>query len=109
MANKLVVLATFDHSIKAELAKSALANAGIDAHLGDDNLVSMNWLLSNAVVGIKLIVREEDAERSLEIYREIETHLGTNSPIDDDELERQALEASSENGEFDESVEFNES
>ena len=109
MANKHVVLATFDHSIKAELAKSALANAGIDAHLGDDNLVSMNWLLANAVGGIKLIVREEDAERALEIYREIEAHLGANSPIDDDELERQALEASSESGEFDASAEVDES
>ena len=102
MANELVTLATFDNSIKAELARSALANAGIDARLGDEDLATM--LPSNMVGGVKLIVREEDAERAIEIYREIEAHLNADSNIDDDELERQAMAAASESGETEDSI-----
>jgi hypothetical protein len=98
MSTNLVTLATFDTSIKAEMAKAALAEAGIQSELGDENLVTMNWLLSNAVGGIKLVVREEDAERALAAYREIELDFAAGTDVDEDELTRQALAAEPEDG-----------
>ena len=98
MSTELVTLATFDSSIKAEMARAALAEAGIESQLGDENLVTMNWLLSNAVGGIKLVVREQDAERAVAVYREIESDMISGSDVDEDELTRQALAAVPEDG-----------
>ena len=50
----LVTIATFDSPAEAEVARLALEEHGIRAFLADDNLVGMNWLLSNAVGGAKL-------------------------------------------------------
>jgi Putative prokaryotic signal transducing protein len=47
---------------EAVLAKSMLDSAGIESFLGDENLVRLDWFYSNLVGGIKLMVREEDAE-----------------------------------------------
>jgi len=45
----------------AFVEKSVLEDAGIECYLQDDNVVRMDWLWSNAMGGIKLIVREKDA------------------------------------------------
>ena len=99
MSTNLVTLATFDTSVKAEMAKAVLAESGIVAHLADENLVTMDWLLANAVGGVKLVVREEDAEEALRIYRDVEGHLNADPELTDAELERQAMEAEPESGE----------
>ena len=58
------VVAWFSTIGEAESARSALDAAGIDVWIADDNFVSVNWLYSNAVNGVKLCVREEDAEEA---------------------------------------------
>ena len=45
----------------AFVEKSVLENAGIQCLLQDDNAVRMDWFWSNAMGGIKLIVRQSDA------------------------------------------------
>jgi hypothetical protein len=62
MNDELVTIATFDNTIEANLARNQLAAAGIRATLVDEHTVGMNWGLSNAIGGVKLIVREEDYE-----------------------------------------------
>lgn len=47
---------------EALVAKSMLDSAGIESFLSDENLVRLDWFYSNLVGGIKLMVREEDAE-----------------------------------------------
>ena len=47
---------------EALLSKSILDSAGIESFLADENLVRIDWFYSNLVGGIKLLVREEDAE-----------------------------------------------
>jgi hypothetical protein len=54
----------------AYIDKSVLENAGIMCFLQDDNIVRMDWLWSNAMGGIKLVVREKDAEEALKILEE---------------------------------------
>jgi hypothetical protein len=70
MADRLVTIATFDLAGKARLALNVLEAAGIKAVLSDEALVSMDWLLSTAVGGIKLQVWEADAERAVGLLEE---------------------------------------
>jgi hypothetical protein len=71
----LVVLRAFSHPHEAHLACSALEAAGIHARLADDHIVAANWLYSNAVGGVKVLVRVEDAPAAqavLDIAAEID-------------------------------------
>lgn len=56
----LVVVRTFSQPHEAHLACSALHAAGIQATLADDHIVAANWLYSNAVGGVKVLVPVED-------------------------------------------------
>src|SRR5687767_857231 len=73
MSRKLVTIATFDQAAQARLAENALTAAGIQATAGDETLVAMDWLLSNAVGGVKVQVWEEDADRAVGV---LETEFG---------------------------------
>ncbi len=64
---KPAVVARFGSLGEAESARSALQAAGIDAVLADDEIVALNWLYSNAVGGVKVLVAEEDEERAAAI------------------------------------------
>ncbi len=44
------------------LAKGKLDSEGLESFLADDNTVRMDWLWSNLLGGIKLLVDPEDAE-----------------------------------------------
>src|SRR5262245_35595910 len=67
MGRRLVTIATFDQPAQARLAKNALDEEGIQNAISDENLVAMDWLLSNAVGGVKVQVWEEDAERAVAV------------------------------------------
>lgn len=65
-----VMIARFGGVLEALLAKSMLDSAGIESFLGDENLVRLDWFYSNLVGGIKLMVREEDAETARTLLKE---------------------------------------
>ncbi len=91
--SRLTTVATFDIAAKAEVAKNVLDEAGIPAVLTYAEIVAMDWLIANAVGGIKLQVREEDAERAAAVLDErfgAEAGLAAEG-LDEDELTRQAL------------------
>jgi hypothetical protein len=58
---ELLTIRQFRDVPEALLAKSILESAGIECFLSDDNLIRIDWLLSNLLGGIKLRVRQEDA------------------------------------------------
>ena len=62
----LVMLRQFRDLPEALLAKGSLESAGIEAFLVDDNMVRMDWFISNLVGGIKLCVRREDEQAALD-------------------------------------------
>ncbi len=62
-----IVVRTFTYPWEAELAQAQLASEGIDASVGDGNTVRMDWMISNAIGGVKLLVPVEEGERALEI------------------------------------------
>lgn len=59
---KPVMIRRFRDLPDASIAKSMLDSAGIESFLVDDNLIGLHWFYSNAVGGIKLLVRQEDAD-----------------------------------------------
>lgn len=78
MRDSLVPVGTFLNHVDADLARSALEAAGIDAMIKSDDCGGVRphlWM-----GGIQLLVRDEDAQRALEI-------LGT-EPAAEDEQER---------------------
>ncbi len=52
---------------EAWLAKGALDAAGIESHLLDENLVRLDWFYSNAIGGIRLAVRVDDAHAAFRV------------------------------------------
>jgi len=70
------VAARFGTIGEAEGARSALDAAGIDAALADDQIITVNWLYSNAVRGIKILVPQKDAEAAAAVLSEVaSSHL----------------------------------
>ena len=65
-----VMVGRYRDSGEAMIAKSMLDSAGIECFLGDENLVRLDWFYSNLVGGIKLMVREEDAETARKLLEE---------------------------------------
>jgi hypothetical protein len=57
---------------EAEIAKSVLESEGIGSFIDNENTATINWVYT-AQDGIGLNVREEDAERALEILSPEET------------------------------------
>jgi hypothetical protein len=60
----LVVVGAFTSVHEAHLAWSVLQAAGIEARVADEHLVSMYWLYSNAIGGVKVLVPEAQAEEA---------------------------------------------
>src|SRR5262245_5577731 len=59
--DELVTVASYDDAVSARLAFNHLREAGLPAVLMDENTVAMDWLLSNAIGGIKIQVNPKDA------------------------------------------------
>lgn len=66
----LVMVKRFRDLPEAFVAKSILDSAQIDSFLADQNLVRMDWLYSNLVGGMKLMVRPEDLEEATKLLDE---------------------------------------
>jgi hypothetical protein len=78
----LVTVRRFRDLHEALLAKGSLDSAGIESFLADDNMVHMDWLMSNLLGGVKL--RVESA--NLEVANEILDHFST-IELDDPDFE----------------------
>ena len=61
----LIVVRRFSFPSEAEVAQRRLEAEGFPACVLQADIVTMNWLFSNMVGGVKLCVREEDAEEAL--------------------------------------------
>lgn len=64
---KPVVIGRYRDPYAAAIARSILESAGIQSFLADDNVIRMNWLYSNALGGIKLLVKDEDSAAAREL------------------------------------------
>jgi hypothetical protein len=101
VGKRLVTIVTFDQAAQAELAKNELEEEGVRAIVTDATIVTMDWLLSNAVGGVKVQVWEEDAEKAVAVLRK---KFGDNgeefgTPVSAEELAAAAEGATPEEGE----------
>jgi len=67
---ELVTVRQFRDLPEALLAKGSLESAGIECFLADENLVRLDWFISNFIGGIKLNVRSADAENAQKLLDE---------------------------------------
>jgi DNA-directed RNA polymerase subunit RPC12/RpoP len=61
-----VTVKTFDTSVNAHLFRIELENEGIDSYIYDEETITMDPLLSNAIGGIKVKIDVKDIERTKE-------------------------------------------
>ena len=66
--NELVTLRAFNNSNDFQIAKSYLESFEIECFAQDENVTSTYW--TGIVGGVKLQVREEDAERAIKVLME---------------------------------------
>jgi len=64
---RFVQIDTFTNYIDANLVLGRLQNEDINCWLRDENTVTIDPILANAVGGIKLMVAEAQAERAIEL------------------------------------------
>jgi len=72
MPDRLVTVRSYYDPIAAELAMNLLQSEGVLAFLADSKFVTNTWHLANAVQGIKLQVREEDADKARYLLDEVD-------------------------------------
>lgn len=66
---KLVVVETFGDQLAADMAKSALEAAGIDAMIQADSVGGTRPHVAFASGGYKILVREEDAGAARDVLK----------------------------------------
>ena len=65
---------SYDNYIEAHLMLGRLRDEFINCHLLNENSVTIDPFLSNAIGGIKLMIVESQMQRALEIITEIENN-----------------------------------
>jgi hypothetical protein len=69
-ASNAATIRQFRDLPEALLAKGSLDSAGIPSYLVDDNMIRMDWFISNLLGGIKLQVHPEDIDAANEILNQ---------------------------------------
>ncbi|QDV24012.1 putative signal transducing protein [Aureliella helgolandensis] len=72
---------------EAELIKDMLIDQGIQAVLADEHIIAMDWLLSNAIGGVKIQVQESEVPAARTIiteWRQRRVEKGEGPPIEFD-------------------------
>jgi len=69
MSEEWVAVATFSQPVEAHLALTKLESEGVLCIVSDEYVVSVNWLLSGAVGGVKVMVPASEAEFARDLLR----------------------------------------
>jgi Putative prokaryotic signal transducing protein len=65
-----LLIKRYDNYVEAHIDKGVLEENNIECWLMDENTVTINPFLSNAIGGIKLMVAKVQAERAMQILNE---------------------------------------
>lgn len=66
----LVEIAAYEDPIFAHLARNRLEGEGLQVFLDGEHHVAMDWFISNAVGGVKLLVAGKDKEEAIRILEQ---------------------------------------
>jgi Putative prokaryotic signal transducing protein len=67
-----VQIRAFDNYISAHITLGMLQDAGINCHLQDEYMITLDPLLSPAIGGMKLMVYPSQVQRAAELLEETE-------------------------------------
>lgn len=81
--DRLEAVAAFSYLHEAEFARTSLESEGIVTVIENENLIRLDWLYMNALGGLRLLVREEDAARAREILAQPEPAADPAGPAED--------------------------
>lgn len=65
----MITVASFSLPYEAQLARSKLESEGIPAFVADEHTINMQWLYSNALGGVRVLVPDSCAETARDILR----------------------------------------
>ena len=68
--DRTVTLRRYLYLPEALLAKGTLESAGIQAYVIDENMIRLDWFVSNAIGGLRLQVHEKDVDAANEILNQ---------------------------------------
>lgn len=66
-----VLLNSYSNYVEAHIARGVLEEQGIGCWLKDENTVTIDPILTNAIGGIKIMVSKDDAQRAWEILSQL--------------------------------------
>lgn len=69
MSTRLITIAVFAVAFHAQLLKGRLEADGIECYIQDEHTVQVNPVLTNALGGIKLQVKEQDVPLAVSLLR----------------------------------------
>lgn len=70
-SGKPVVIRSYRDVTEAMVDRSKLESSGIKCFLYDDNLIRLDWFVSNAIGGVKLVVSQNEAGEALKILDDV--------------------------------------
>ena len=65
----MITIATFPTPEDAHLFRAFLGSQGIDAYLKDEYTIQLFWFYSNCIGGVRIDVKDSDAEDAANAYR----------------------------------------
>ncbi|MEZ9303656.1 phosphoenolpyruvate synthase [Vibrio breoganii] len=65
----MIVVGRFSFPHEAHIAKANLESAGIESFIADEYTINMQWLYSNAIGGVRLMVNEADEAEAINILQ----------------------------------------
>lgn len=68
----IIVIKTFDNYFLANISLTKLQDAGIECYLKDEYTVTIDPILTNAIGGIKLVVKKEDYEAAMQLMQQFD-------------------------------------
>jgi ribosomal protein S27AE len=68
----MITLRSFDNYFLANITLTKLQDAGVECYLKDENTVTIDPILSNAIGGIKLVVKEADAADAKQLLQQFD-------------------------------------
>lgn len=67
----MITIARFSTPEEAHLFRLRLASGGVEAFILDEYMIQMDWLISNAIGGVRVQIAEEDLELSKQILQNL--------------------------------------
>ncbi|HMU47895.1 MAG TPA: DUF2007 domain-containing protein [Chitinophagaceae bacterium] len=77
---EFVLLNTYPNYVDAHIARGVLEEEGINCWLKDENTVTIDPILTNAIGGIKLMVIKEQAQRAWDLLEDLRKESKKNTP-----------------------------